>query len=107
VRWVAESLRPFEIVADRGFQSLMKTGRPSYYLPHPTTVSRDVKLVFARTRQRISKMLQEYEGKLNFSMDAWTSESSHRAFVAIVVHLEHNGVPLSMILDVVEVAEVS
>ncbi|KAG1836176.1 hypothetical protein DFJ58DRAFT_669914, partial [Suillus subalutaceus] len=39
VRWVAESLRPFEIVQDRGFQSLMKTGRPEYYLPSPSTVS--------------------------------------------------------------------
>jgi hypothetical protein len=26
VRWVSENLRPFEIVRDRGFQSLMKTG---------------------------------------------------------------------------------
>ncbi|KAG2122242.1 hypothetical protein DEU56DRAFT_904481 [Suillus clintonianus] len=47
VRWVSESLRPFETVSDRGFQSLMKTGRPEYYLPSPSTVSHDVKLVFA------------------------------------------------------------
>ncbi|KAF8161868.1 hypothetical protein BJ912DRAFT_1069166 [Pholiota molesta] len=33
VRWVAESMRPFEIVKDRGFLSLMKTGRPGYYVP--------------------------------------------------------------------------
>ncbi|KAG2751361.1 hypothetical protein P692DRAFT_20727481, partial [Suillus brevipes Sb2] len=51
VRWVAESLRPFTIVKDRGFQSLMKTGRPEYYIPSPLTVLCDVKLVFARTRQ--------------------------------------------------------
>ncbi|KAF8326248.1 hypothetical protein F5887DRAFT_900191, partial [Amanita rubescens] len=48
VRWVSESVRPFKIVADRGFQFLMKTGRPEYYIPSPTTVSRDVRLVFAR-----------------------------------------------------------
>lgn len=58
VRWVSESLRPFTIVQDRGFQSLMKTGRPEYYIPSSSTVSRDVKLVFARTRQHIAKMLQ-------------------------------------------------
>ena len=58
VRWVAESTRPFSIVDDRGFQSLMKTGRPEYYIPSRWTVSRDVKLVFARTRQRIAKMLK-------------------------------------------------
>ena len=58
VRWVSESARPFKIVADRGFQSLMKTGRPEIYIPSPTTVARDVKLVFARTRERIAQMLQ-------------------------------------------------
>lgn len=58
VRWVSESMRPFEIVNDRGFQCLMKTGRPDYYIPSPSTVSRDVKQVFIRVRKRIAKMLQ-------------------------------------------------
>ena len=58
VRWVAESLRPYEIVSDRGFQCLMKTGRPEYYIPSHYTVARDVKLVFSRTRDRVSKMLK-------------------------------------------------
>lgn len=57
VRWVSESKRPFSIVKDRGFIKLMKTGRPSYWLPSPVTVSRDVKSVFARVRQRIANML--------------------------------------------------
>jgi hypothetical protein len=121
VRWVAESVRPFEIVKDRGFQSLMKTGRPEYYIPSPSTVSRDVRMVFSRTRQRIAKMLRvskrtsfktwiltekkEYDGALNFATDAWTSPN-HRAFVAVTVHLEQEGVPLCLVLDVVEVAEV-
>jgi hypothetical protein len=48
---------------------------------------------------------QEYDGKLNFGTDAWTSPN-HRAFVAITVHLEKDGVPLSFVLDVVEVAKV-
>jgi hypothetical protein len=58
VRWVAEDLRPFKIVEDRGFQKLMKTGCPEYYLPSPSTVSRDVRLVFVNARKRIAKMLQ-------------------------------------------------
>ena len=36
-------------------------------------------------------------------MDAWTSPN-HKAYVAITVHLEKNGVPVSMLLDIVEVA---
>ncbi|EJD38750.1 hypothetical protein AURDEDRAFT_46315, partial [Auricularia subglabra TFB-10046 SS5] len=39
VRWCAESGRPFSIVKDRGFLSLMKTRRPGYYLPSIATVS--------------------------------------------------------------------
>jgi len=58
VRWVAEGKRPFQIVNDRGFRTLMKTGRPEYHLPSAETVSRDVKGVFVKVRQRIAKMLQ-------------------------------------------------
>ena len=42
-RWLAESGRPFEIVKDRGFLSLMKTGRLGYWIPSPSTVARDAK----------------------------------------------------------------
>jgi hypothetical protein len=58
VRWVSENKRPFKIVSDRGFKSLIKTGRPEYRPPSPQTVSRDVKHVFARVRKCIAKMLK-------------------------------------------------
>jgi hypothetical protein len=58
IRWITENLRPFSIVSDRAFQSLMKTGRPSYYIPAASTVSRDVKRVFTKVRGRVAKMLQ-------------------------------------------------
>jgi hypothetical protein len=103
VRWVAESKRPFQVVSDRGFQSLMKTGRPEYYIPSPTTVSRDVRKVFANTQKHIANMLQEYEGALSFATDAWTSPN-HRAFIAMTVHFEQDGEPVCLILDVVKVA---
>ncbi|KAF8121861.1 hypothetical protein EV363DRAFT_1146113, partial [Boletus edulis] len=86
------------------FQSLMKTGRPEYYLPSPATVSHDVKLVFVRTRQRIAKMLREYSGRINFTTDAWMSPN-HHAFVAFAAHLEHKGALLTFLLDVVEVSK--
>jgi hypothetical protein len=58
VRWVSESMRPFSIVNDGGFQSLMKTGRPMYYIPSASTVSRDVKKVFIKVRAKVANMLQ-------------------------------------------------
>ncbi|KAF8805668.1 hypothetical protein BYT27DRAFT_7258037 [Phlegmacium glaucopus] len=62
VRWVAESKPPFQFVNDCGFQSLMKTGRPSYHIPSAETVSHDVKKIFVQAQKCIAKMLQEYDG---------------------------------------------
>lgn len=39
---------------------------------------------------------------MSFATDAWTSPN-HKAYVAITVHLEQNGEPLAMLLDLVEV----
>jgi hypothetical protein len=41
---------------------------------------------------------------LSYATDAWTSPNQ-RAYVAITVHLEHNGEPISLLLDIVEVAQ--
>ena len=41
---------------------------------------------------------------MNFATDAWTSPN-HKAYVAFTVHLEHEGAPVSMLLDLVEVAK--
>lgn len=122
IRWVLENVHPFVVVKDQGFQSLIKMGWPEYYIPSPSTVSHDVCLVFACTCQWISKMLhvskanyditrwtltipQEYDGDLNSATDAWTSPN-HWAFIAITVHLKKDGVPLTLMLDVIKVAQV-
>ena len=41
---------------------------------------------------------------MSFATDAWTSPNQW-AYVVITVHLEHNGEPLSMLLDIVEVVK--
>ncbi|KAF4618847.1 hypothetical protein D9613_009691 [Agrocybe pediades] len=114
VRWVSESMRPFNIVEDRGFKCLMLTGRHNYRLPSRVTVARDVKRVFKKARKRIAKMLQcqmtylyfpgqDYDGALSFGTDAWTSPNS-KAYVAVTVHYETDGVPQCLLLDIAEVA---
>src|SRR5882762_9561134 len=45
---------------------------------------------------------QEHEGALSFATDGWTSPN-HKAYVAVTVHFENAGVPVSMLLDIVEV----
>ena len=37
-------------------------------------------------------------------MDAWTSPN-HKAFVAFTIHMEHEGEPISMLLNLLEVAK--
>ncbi|KIL54666.1 hypothetical protein M378DRAFT_18675 [Amanita muscaria Koide BX008] len=103
VKWVAESMRPYSIVEDEGFHMLMKTGRPMYRIPSMATVARDVKHVFKKTKMRIAKILQEYPGSLSFATDCWTSPN-HKAYVTITVHLEKDGLPLSFLLDIMELA---
>lgn len=46
---------------------------------------------------------QEHDGALSFATDAWTSPND-KAFVAVTVHFEQKGVPVSFLLDLVELA---
>jgi hypothetical protein len=57
-------MRPFSVIEDNGFKTLMKTGRPEYYLPSRHTVARDVEKVFEKTHKKIAKMLQVCASKL-------------------------------------------
>jgi hypothetical protein len=44
---------------------------------------------------------QEYDGAISFATDAWTSPN-HRPYICLTAHLEHEGSPISFILDFVE-----
>ena len=47
--------------------------------------------------------LKEHIGALSFATDAWTSPN-HKAYMAVMVHFENKGVPVAMLLDIVELA---
>jgi hypothetical protein len=47
---------------------------------------------------------QEHNGALNFATDAWTSPN-HKAYVAMTVRFQRDGVLVVMLLDLVEVAK--
>jgi len=47
---------------------------------------------------------QAHPGHLHFATDAWTLPN-HHAFIAWTIHLEYQGKPLSLLLDIAEVAE--
>jgi hypothetical protein len=49
-------------------------------------------------------VVQEYKGNLNFATDTWMLPN-HQAFVTVTVYLEQKGIPLCLVLDVVEAAK--
>ncbi|EKM78496.1 hypothetical protein AGABI1DRAFT_60708, partial [Agaricus bisporus var. burnettii JB137-S8] len=104
IRWVSESKHPCSIVQDRSFLRLMKTGRPHVWIPSPVTVARDVHKVFVSCQQRIATMLQKYPGRLSFATSAWTSPNNV-PYMAVSVHLEEGGKPISLLLDFVEISK--
>lgn len=52
---------------------------------------------------RLTEVLKEYDGALSFATDAWTS-LNNKAYVAVSMHFEREGVAMAMLLDVVKVA---
>jgi hypothetical protein len=101
---VTENNRPSNIVNDRELRELLKAGRPNIEIPSPWTVNRDIQASFKKCRDHITKLLQQYPGRLHFATDAWTSPN-HRVFVAWTVHMEHEGRMVTFLLDIVEVPE--
>jgi hypothetical protein len=104
VKWIVESNRPPEILNDRELRTLLTAGRPKLEIPTPTTLRRDIRAAFDNCQDRVAKLLQDHPGRLHFATDTWTSPN-HRAICAWTVHLEHNGTPLSFLLDLVEIPE--
>ena len=104
VKWVTESNRPPGALNDRELRDLLTAGRPKLELPSPNTVRRDIKVAFEKSRDVIGDLLRKHPGRLHFATDTWTSPN-HRAICAWTVHLEHDGQPLSFLLDIIEIPE--
>ncbi|KAE9384415.1 hypothetical protein BT96DRAFT_748669, partial [Gymnopus androsaceus JB14] len=62
---------------DRGYCWLQKEGHPDRYVPSKETVSRDVKHLFEKTKEKIAVELQDYDGEIPIALDCWTSPN-HR-----------------------------
>ncbi|KAJ3966202.1 hypothetical protein EV361DRAFT_777876, partial [Lentinula raphanica] len=72
-RWAAESARPFCIVSDHCYKWLQKEGRPNQYVPSKETVGRDVKILYAASKNHLVKEFQEYEYLIPIELDCWSS----------------------------------
>jgi hypothetical protein len=120
-RWVSESMRPFNIVKDRGLCWLCKTGQPHFYLPDRTTVTKDVKFLYGWSECQLAEELQvidsityllinpksfrqNYRGLLAYQLDCWTS-LNHCAFMNMLVMWIQDGEPVTALLNFIELAK--
>ena len=103
-KWVTESNRPVHIVSDPELIDLLMTGHPHLKVPSLNTVRRDIKAAYEKCWECITKLLQDHPGHIHFATNTWTS-TNHQAFVAWMVHLEHDGTMLAFLLDIIEVPE--
>lgn len=99
MKWVAESNRPPDIASDRILINLLTIGRPHLKVPDPNTVQRDVKATYAKCREHMTKLLQDYPGRIHIATRAWPA-IKHREFVAWTVHLEHENRMLALLLGI-------
>ncbi|VDC02336.1 unnamed protein product [Peniophora sp. CBMAI 1063] len=102
VRWIVKKKCPFDIVADDPFQSIMKAGRPSLWIPSPSTLHRDTLECFKWGRRAVSSKLKALPTRLNYGSDEWTSPN-HRALMAMSVCYEKESNTVEHLLDVVHV----
>ncbi|KAI0804478.1 hypothetical protein BC629DRAFT_1283162 [Irpex lacteus] len=103
--WVARHHRPFTIVQDDELVDIFRMLYSRVEVPHPTTLSRDVREIYEMTRDEIAKdlqrILQRYTGRLHIGIDGWTSPNVI-SFLGITVHRVVDGKMKSMILDFIK-----
>ncbi|KAJ7725276.1 hypothetical protein DFH07DRAFT_704046, partial [Mycena maculata] len=94
--------RYFQTQHSRWHPRLCLPVRPTMWIPSPTTIARDVKLLFGKTRERLRDRFHDRDRCVSLATDAWTSPN-HRAFVAVTGHWEENGQKVDCLLDFIEV----
>lgn len=103
MNWVAERNRPVDIVQDPEFRYPYTVAWPNLVMPSPNTVRRDIKVIYAKCRDRVTTLLRNYPGRIHLGTDAWTS-TNHHALVAWTVHFIYEGRMMAFLLDIVELA---
>ncbi|KAF9064511.1 hypothetical protein BDP27DRAFT_1156144, partial [Rhodocollybia butyracea] len=80
---------PKKKLPDQCYHWLQKEGRPNHYVPSKETVARDVKKLFAKTKEKLAAELQTFDGKLPVALDCW-SLPNHHAFMSVTTTVAAN-----------------
>lgn len=96
--WTIVNSRPFQIVADSGFEKvsarLISIGATygqnvnmATLLPHPTTVSRNIHELYDKHFERIKAEIAEFKNNgFGLTSDPWTDNFLRITYVAVTIH---------------------
>jgi hypothetical protein len=113
--WCAWCHRPFSITTNPELVELFQMLYAQVEIPHPITISHDVREIFSICRKKVARVLevrvcvvtdsiiltsitQDYPGWLHIGVDGWTSPNVF-SFLGITVHWVISGRIESFILD--------
>lgn len=83
-KFIAEDMRPMNIIEGRGFRQLIKVMDPKYRLPTRRTITKVIRRQAAQSRVAVKQVLKDIEW-IAFTADGWTSCST-TGFFAITSH---------------------
>ncbi|KAE9392697.1 hypothetical protein BT96DRAFT_748908, partial [Gymnopus androsaceus JB14] len=72
------------------YRWLQREGQPDRYVPSKETISRDVKHLYTRTKEKLALELQAHDSELAIAIDCWTSPN-HRAWMSITISRTRKG----------------
>ncbi len=98
--WIARCHRPFAIIEDEPLQDMFKMLYAKVEVPSASTVSRDVKEVWAISKKEVASFLQQLKCAIHIAFDGWTAPNV-LSFLGVVVSFEHQGALISLLLDFV------
>ncbi|KAE9402475.1 hypothetical protein BT96DRAFT_937132 [Gymnopus androsaceus JB14] len=82
IHWHNSTANPLELGVWQ--EASWQEGWPDRYIPSKETVSRDIKHLYNKTKEKLAKELQEYEGELPIAIDCWTLPN-HQACMSVMV----------------------
>ena len=82
--FIAEDMRPVNLIRGQGFKKFMKIVDPRYQIPSRDHVTKIIKAQATRKREQIKKILADIEW-FAFTTDGWTSRTT-LGFLSITSH---------------------
>ncbi len=98
--WIARCQQPFAIVKDELLLDMLKMLYAKVEVPSGSTVSRDIKEIWAISKTEVASFLQSLKSAIHIAFDGWTGLNVI-SYLGVVVLFENEGALVSLRLDFV------